>query len=55
MKTEIVIWATKDGSEVHRIDVTGKTNRQLDRVERGLTINFNFESYYWDYVETEES
>lgn len=31
---------------VHRIDVTGKTDREYERIERGLNINLNHKEYY---------
>lgn len=36
----------KTNKVTHRIDVTGKPERQIERVEDGLNINLNHELYY---------
>jgi len=36
-----------DGKQVvMRMDVTGKPERQIDRIESGININLNHEDYY---------
>lgn len=44
---ELVIRERKTGDAVHRVDVTGKSDSQIARVEMGMAINFNFDDYYW--------
>lgn len=39
----------KDGAVVKRIDVTGKSDRQQDAVERGVGINLNHKEYRTSY------
>lgn len=36
---------------VHELDVTGKTDRQIDKIDRGLNINLNHSEYYTLIVE----
>lgn len=31
---------------VHKIDVTGKTDEQVDKIDDGLNINLNHQKYY---------
>lgn len=36
-----------DGDEVvHSIDVAGKSERQIERIEDGMNINLNHEEFY---------
>lgn len=44
-KTEIVVRRVADGTVAHRIDVTGKRAEDVERIERGLAINFDFSRY----------
>jgi len=45
MKTYIEVrkW---DDTVVQRIDVTGKSERSIERVENGMAINLNHDEYY---------
>ena len=36
----------EDGKVVKRLDVTGQSDRSIDRVERGMNINLNHEAFY---------
>jgi len=38
---------------VKEIDVTGKTDREIERIERGILINMNTDNYFTDIVEKE--
>jgi hypothetical protein len=31
---------------VHRVDVTGRSDRTIERVERGMNINLNRDEFY---------
>lgn len=44
----------RDDTVVHRIDVTGKPERAIDRVKIGMAINLNHDQYYIK-VETYEA
>lgn len=35
-------------SEIKRIDTTGKSERQIEKLERGMSINLDHGSYYID-------
>lgn len=35
-----------DGGVVKRIDVTGKSERQIERIESGMNRNLNHDKYY---------
>ena len=48
MMSALVIKRLSDGSEVSRIDTTGKSSDQIARVEQGLGINFDWDNYYWN-------
>ncbi len=39
---------------VERINVSDMTERQIDKVERGMNINLNHKSYYTQVTESEE-
>lgn len=46
-----IVIRSRDTEEVaHEIDTTGKTERQLERIERGLAMQFNFERYCYEVV-----
>ena len=45
MKKYLEIRSIRDNSCVKRIDVTGKTERGVERVERGILINLNHDEY----------
>jgi len=36
----------EDGKVVKRLDVTGKSDRIIDQVERGMNINLNQKAFY---------
>lgn len=44
----LIIKSRATDEEIHRIDTTGKSADQIARVEEGMSINFNWEKYYWD-------
>lgn len=41
----IIVRDQQTNEIVHTIDVTGKSKKDIDRLERGLAINFDFERY----------
>lgn len=45
--SSIVIRRQDTGEEVRRIDTTGKSDAQIDRIEMGLSINFDFDNYMY--------
>lgn len=47
----IIVRLLETGEEVHRVDTTGKSERHIDRVEGGMSINLNHEMYYLDVEE----
>jgi hypothetical protein len=47
----LIIKSRETDEEVHRIDTTGKSADQIARIEQGMSINFDWENYYWDEVE----
>jgi hypothetical protein len=51
MSRAITIRRIEDGVVVRRIDVSGKTDRQIERIEDGLSINFNFDDFYFGVEE----
>lgn len=40
-----IVVRTHEGGEVHRIDINGKDERQIEKIERGLAINFDFDRF----------
>jgi hypothetical protein len=50
----VVVRRISDGEEVHRIDTTGKTERQRERVLRGVLMQADTERYYVDEETGEE-
>lgn len=46
MHTYIEVIEFKTKQVVKRVDVTGQTERQIDKVDDGLNINLNHEEYY---------
>ena len=46
MKCSICIIEYETGKTVKEIDVTGKTDRQVEKVDDGLQINLNHERFY---------
>jgi len=54
----IEVKAFKGGEVIHRIEVTGKSERTIDRIDTGLNLNLNHELYYttvneYDYKQDE--
>jgi len=49
----IEIIHTKSGVVTHRIDVTGKSERSIERAEAGVNINLNHKEYHTDTKESE--
>lgn len=43
---EIVIMSIDDDWVVKRVDVTGKSDRQVNKIEDGININLDLENYY---------
>lgn len=43
--SKAIIIRQHDGTEVHRIDVTGKTDREVELVERGLVRQMDTDQY----------
>ena len=50
MKTKIQIIEFKGDKIVKTIDVTGKTERTVDKIEDGININLNHSEYYTKVV-----
>jgi hypothetical protein len=46
MKNYICIISYENGEIIDKIEVTGKGERSIDRVDRGINININHEKYY---------
>jgi hypothetical protein len=44
---------TVSGTVVKRIDVTGSSERQIEKVEMGLLRNMNIDSYHTNDAESE--
>lgn len=53
MKTYIEIIDKSTKEVVKRLDVTGKSDRSIDRCEMGMNINLNSEKYYTQQNTTE--
>lgn len=47
----IEIVETETGEVVHSIDCSGKTERQIERAERGVNINLNHQDFHTRIVE----
>lgn len=43
MKIQVVSFS---GDVVHTVDCTGKSERQIDRIEYGLNINLDHDNYF---------
>lgn len=39
---------------IKRIDLTGKSDRDIERIERGANINLDHRHYYTEVVESEK-
>lgn len=44
----LIIREFESGKEVDRFDTTGDTERQIDRLERGILINLDRDNFYVD-------
>ena len=45
-KKSIEVIKYKDGKSVKSIDVSGKSDSTIDRIDSGININLNHEEYY---------
>lgn len=54
MKKYIEIVSYETGEAVKRVEVTGKTENSIDKVERGININLNHEQFYTREAEEKE-
>ena len=43
---KIVIKSYKDESIIKEIDLNGKSDHQIDKIEDGMNINLDHENYY---------
>jgi hypothetical protein len=50
---QIQVIQKSDKSVIHSIDVTGKSDRQIERVEDGININLNHDEFYTVIAEVE--
>ncbi len=55
MKIYIEIIRYQDQECVKRLDVTSKTERQINTIENGMNRNLNHEEYFTKEVNTEKS
>lgn len=46
MKRYIKVISYETKEVVEKIDVTGRSEREIERCERGLNINLNHDKYY---------
>ena len=46
MKKHIEVYHAQSGDVVKSIDVSDKSDRQIDKIERGVMINLNHNEYY---------
>jgi len=53
MKKVIEIRKYQGDEVVRAVDVTGKSDRQIDKIESGIMRNMNHEEYYTEIVITE--
>lgn len=42
-----IVITDADGNEVHRLDTTGRTEREIDKIESGLARQMNTDAYYF--------
>lgn len=54
MKTYLVVKSFETDEIVEKIDVTGQSERSIDRTDRGLNINLNHEEYYTAVINEEQ-
>lgn len=43
----------EDDEAVKRLDLTGRSDRDVERIERGANINLDHKRYYTEVVESE--
>lgn len=46
---------THAGMPIRRVEVTGRTEREIERIERGILINMDADRFFVELVEVEES
>lgn len=51
MKRALIVRSFETGEEVRRLDVSGKSERDIERVEMGLLRQMNLDAYYLDHEE----
>lgn len=44
----LIIKDVESGAETKRFDTTGKSERQIERLERGILINLDHDRFYID-------
>lgn len=44
----LIIRSQEDASEVKRFNTTGKSERQIERLENGIMINLDHDRFYID-------
>jgi hypothetical protein len=54
MKKVIQVISYESGEIVHEVDVTGRSERNVDRVESGINRNLNHDQYYTLEAEIED-
>lgn len=54
MKKVIQVLSYEDDEIIHEVDVTGKSDQQIDRVENGMNINLNHNEYYTQVADIED-
>lgn len=54
MKTVIQIIKYSSGEVAHQVDVTGKIERQIEKIDRGLNVNLNHNDFYTTEAEIED-
>lgn len=53
MKKYIEIRRHDNDEVIHRVDVTGRSDRSIERVDDGMNINLNHSEYYTNIAEYE--
>lgn len=43
----------EDDEPIKRLDLTGRSDRDIERIERGANINLDHKRYYTEVVESE--
>lgn len=54
MKKVIQIISYETGEPTHEVDVTGMSERQIDKVDSGMNINLNHSEFYTLVAEIED-